>query len=234
MFKSALFGALIYYEPTTRAASNKTNSKKNKVNPERSPQEKKSNVPRRNPQAMAAYPVPEEGIAEAVAYVAERGYGRVTLQFPDDMLHFAPAVAERLQSELSACSSNAKVRWSAARSTVDDARIHISGGGRSKERAGFESLSLPERALWTAPLRPLRPLHRRYTAAAAHPAYAQSLAPYPPHTPHSTPIHSTQQVYVLADTTYNPLSVDEVAAQHVNADCVVRAWGRGGGGRLID
>jgi diphthamide biosynthesis protein 2 len=27
---------------------------------------------------------------------------------------------------------------------------------------------------------------------------------------------------VLADTTYNPLSIDEVAAAHVNADCVVR------------
>jgi hypothetical protein len=31
------------------------------------------------------------------------------------------------------------------------------------------------------------------------------------------------QVYVLADTSYNPLSVDEVAAAHVNADCVVSA-----------
>jgi hypothetical protein len=30
------------------------------------------------------------------------------------------------------------------------------------------------------------------------------------------------QVYVLADTSYNPLSIDEVAAAHVKADCVVR------------
>ena len=30
------------------------------------------------------------------------------------------------------------------------------------------------------------------------------------------------QVYILADTTYNSLSVDEVAAAHVNAQCVVR------------
>lgn len=30
------------------------------------------------------------------------------------------------------------------------------------------------------------------------------------------------QVYVLADTSYNSEGVDEVAAQHVNADCVVR------------
>jgi diphthamide biosynthesis protein 2 len=29
------------------------------------------------------------------------------------------------------------------------------------------------------------------------------------------------KVYVMADTTYNPLTVDEVAAQHINADCVV-------------
>lgn len=33
------------------------------------------------------------------------------------------------------------------------------------------------------------------------------------------------QAYILADTTYNPLSVDEVAAAHVNADCVVRHMG---------
>lgn len=30
------------------------------------------------------------------------------------------------------------------------------------------------------------------------------------------------QAYILADTTYNSLSVDEVAAAHVNAQCVVR------------
>ena len=30
-----------------------------------------------------------------------------------------------------------------------------------------------------------------------------------------------EQVYVLGDTTYNSLGVDEVAAQHVNAQCVV-------------
>lgn len=30
------------------------------------------------------------------------------------------------------------------------------------------------------------------------------------------------QVSVLADTSYNSLSVDEVAAQHAQADCVVK------------
>ena len=29
------------------------------------------------------------------------------------------------------------------------------------------------------------------------------------------------QAYILADTTYNSLSVDEVAAAHVDAQCVV-------------
>lgn len=29
------------------------------------------------------------------------------------------------------------------------------------------------------------------------------------------------QAFVMADTTYNSLGVDEVAAQHVNAQCVV-------------
>jgi diphthamide biosynthesis protein 2 len=32
---------------------------------------------------------------------------------------------------------------------------------------------------------------------------------------------SSAKVYVLADTSYNPLSVDEVAAAHVAADCIV-------------
>lgn len=37
----------------------------------------------------------------------------------------------------------------------------------------------------------------------------------------ATHIAPQPQVFVLADTSYNPLSVDEVAAAHVNADCVV-------------
>lgn len=32
---------------------------------------------------------------------------------------------------------------------------------------------------------------------------------------------SMLQAFVMADTTYNSLGVDEVAAQHVNAQCVV-------------
>lgn len=39
------------------------------------------------------------------------------------------------------------------------------------------------------------------------------------------PLPLCKQVYVLADTTYNSLSVDEVAATHVDADCVVH-YGR--------
>lgn len=36
-----------------------------------------------------------------------------------------------------------------------------------------------------------------------------------------TSVSSHLQVSVLADTSYNSLSVDEVAAQHAQADCVV-------------
>ena len=32
------------------------------------------------------------------------------------------------------------------------------------------------------------------------------------------------QAFVMADTTYNSLGVDEVSAQHANAHCVVRRW----------
>lgn len=31
------------------------------------------------------------------------------------------------------------------------------------------------------------------------------------------------QIYILADTTYNSLSVDEVAAAHIGAECIV-SW----------
>ena len=44
------------------------------------------------------------GIGEVVSYALERGFKRLTLQFPDDMLEEAPAVAQALQRELSACS----------------------------------------------------------------------------------------------------------------------------------
>jgi hypothetical protein len=53
-----------------------------------------------------------------------------------------------------------------------------------------------------------------------------------PHPHTSTPRFNpalTPKVHVLADTTYNPLSVDEVAALHVNGDCVVRPLGAAGG-----
>ena len=45
---------------------------------------------------------------ETVSYVLERGYTRVTLQFPDEMLPDAPAVAAALQQELHGVS-DAKV-----------------------------------------------------------------------------------------------------------------------------
>ena len=35
------------------------------------------------------------------------------------------------------------------------------------------------------------------------------------------------QAFVMADTTYNSLGVDEVAAQHVNAQCVVGSTSSG-------
>ena len=34
-------------------------------------------------------------------------------------------------------------------------------------------------------------------------------------------IRVDSQVYLLADTTFNSLAVDEVAAEHINAECVV-------------
>jgi hypothetical protein len=39
--------------------------------------------------------------------------------------------------------------------------------------------------------------------------------------PIATALHAAAQVFILADTAYNPLGVDEVAAEHLDADCVV-------------
>jgi ABC-type arginine transport system ATPase subunit len=46
----------------------------------------------------------------SAAYVQRNGYTRVTMQFPDDMLHDSPVVADALQTELTAAGSDAKVR----------------------------------------------------------------------------------------------------------------------------
>lgn len=67
------------------------------------------------------------------------------------------------------------------------------------------------------------------TSTGNSPPRGPPLRPPPPATP---------QVFVLADTAYNPLGVDEVAAAHLAADCVVGVCacvvGReGGGGRVL-
>jgi hypothetical protein len=74
-------------------------------------------------------------IRETVSFVAQHGYKRVALQFPDELLADAPLVAAKLAEELS---------------SLGDVKV-----------------------------------------------------------------------YILADTSYNSSGVDEVAAQHVQADCVV-------------
>ncbi len=43
----------------------------------------------------------------------------------------------------------------------------------------------------------------------------------PAATPAEVPPFQNMQIYILADTTYNSLSVDEVAAAHIGADCIV-------------
>lgn len=55
----------------------------------------------------------------------------------------------------------------------------------------------------------------RCTVNSAKPAVSR-------HSVTKVPVPLVAQVYVLADTAYNPLAVDEVAAQHIHASCVVR------------
>jgi diphthamide synthase subunit DPH2 len=45
-----------------------------------------------------------------VQYIQEHGYSRTTLQFPDDLLQHAPAVAQDLEQLLVQKGSGAKVR----------------------------------------------------------------------------------------------------------------------------
>lgn len=139
-------------------------------------------------------------IDEVVAYVTERGWRRVTLQFPDDMLDQAPAAARSLQEALAAVS-DAKVGCVVVCRWRD--KVPCSGVGRA----------VPATAAQRA-----QPPHRCMPPATAR-------CPLPIAAPPCTPCPHPPQVYVMADTTYNPLSVDEVAAQHVNADCVVRVGG---------
>jgi len=106
-------------------------------------------------------------IADTVEYVLERGYKRVTLQFPDEMLAEAPAVARALQDELHACT-DAKVR----RMTVPQwrgVRPCSAGGGerrrvrplrerRSRRFSAFEqSVDRHAHFNWTTRCTGLRP-----------------------------------------------------------------------------
>lgn len=50
----------------------------------------------------------------AAAYVLRRRHANVTLQFPDDQLEHAPAVAAQLQAQLAAAGSDARVSAAAA------------------------------------------------------------------------------------------------------------------------
>jgi hypothetical protein len=102
---------------------------------------------------MADLPVPQGrpaawGLPEVVDYVLERGYKRVTLQFPDDMLEEAPVVASALQEELSGLT-DAKV----GRSSIARGR-----GGRSCGRSARRAV------LRRRTSRPAAPASRRGVA----------------------------------------------------------------------
>jgi diphthamide biosynthesis protein 2 len=128
------------------------------------------------------------------AYITRNNYTRVTLQFPDDMLHDSPLVADALQTELTAAGSEAKVRPLRRSNQLRQFRM--------KDTLRLATLIVCD---------------------CAEVLLLLSLGP-PSSLLLLLLLLLLPQVYVLADTSYNPLSVDEVAAAHVNADCVVSGF----------
>ncbi|GAQ80395.1 diphthamide synthesis DPH2 family protein [Klebsormidium nitens] len=155
--------------------------------------------------------VPQAELLEIASFILRRGFSRVALQFPDELLAASPDVAAAITS---ACNS-----------------------------------PTTSNRPFTPPANYTNPPSQPPPNPALNPASTQQSTPAPPKPPLNqdstpsdhAPSHSEQgptqngaeqnkivteskgpvRVFVLADTTYGSCCVDEVAAAHADAQCVV-------------
>lgn len=163
-------------------------------------------------------------IDDTVHYVRSRGYSRVALQFPDSLLHLSSKVAGVLQSKLgqhtqASATAAALIACTQHSSTLTSLLETRQDAAHDQHAAQCKAAVLAPTYLACVAHAVAHPrlLYRHMAHALAFDTCTSTLHMY-------TCLHkpSYVQVCILADTTYNPLAVDEVAAAHMSAHCVVR------------
>ena len=144
-------------------------------------------------------------IDPTVDYITQGGHSAAALQFPDDLLRHSTRVAALLAAKL---GSRCRVYVLAVRpppgAAVDCQLLcHSLHAKSNHHHAPWPGLRQPQ----------------------AYTTHSRVL--------HSLPCRCSEHQHVpisfyLQDTAYNPLAVDEVAAQHVSAGCVVSGTGVSG------
>jgi diphthamide biosynthesis protein 2 len=151
-----------------------------------------------------------------VKYIQRHNFTRITLQFPDDLLQHAPSVAQELQQLLLNKGSAAKVGHtdSEASFTSLPFTAHC-----NTATLGIDRDVCPVVSVCCIPASTDQCFLSSTSSSLSSGCCVTSQSPFT--VTRMCCCCVSWQVYVLADTSYNPLSIDEVAAAHVKADCVV-------------
>ncbi|KAI9807966.1 MAG: hypothetical protein M1825_005273 [Sarcosagium campestre] len=158
----------------------------------------------------------------------ERGaWKRIALQFPDELLVDAPAVVEALQRDLRYSPSRRGAHDAAGKATSDEfAKAHTSNGcqdtpQRSPSNCLAGSSDHAETGDSKADIADSGPKGSLQQAHQGHEHYADQTS-VPAHTQTQS---QEEKIFILGDTSYGSCCVDEIAAEHVDADVVVH-YGR--------
>lgn len=149
-------------------------------------------------------------IARTARHIHRQKWRRIALQFPDAMLPDGPWVVRALAGELAGLATTGGEEEGVVADEDDEALQN----GRAEPAQGTSGGYDPE----PAPTNPLETEIKRdtttttsTTSSTAHETHKDGLPP--------------PRLYILADTSYSACCVDEIAAEHADADAVVH-YGR--------
>ena len=154
-------------------------------------------------------------VERTAAHIRERGWRRIALQFPDPMLPDAPWVVDTLTRVLGELSSD----------SVRDEGVNVLDMEREREREkkrefkGFNDETQKHKAT----VEDEREMDMTTTTTTT--TTKKKSINGKSNTNTSQEDHHKQRLYILADTSYSACCVDEIAAEHADADGVVH-YGR--------
>ena len=143
-------------------------------------------------------------VETTVVYIHDGGYRRVALQFPDELLPDAPALITTMRGMLAARARAAQV--AAQAQTTAQAQARAQGAAGAADAAAASVGDTAADAAAAAGAAGALTIAEGAAAVASEPSQPASL-------------------FILGDTSYGSCCVDEVAAQHLDADIVVH-YGR--------